>query len=609
MSALSNLRDLLLRVFLILGVVYTPIISVYSQASAQSSSPSDLIFADGFESGNLAAWTSNSNDLGDLSVSAVSALSGTQGMQAVINDNNSIYVNDDTPNAEPRYRARFYFDPNSITMANNDAHNIFKGFAGASTEVLRVEFRFSSGVYQLRTALLNNSSAWTNMNWFTISDAPHFIEVDWRAATAAGANDGGLTLWIDGAQQQDLTGIANDTWRVDRARMGALSGIDNGTRGTYYFDAFESRRQTYIGPVSTAPTPSATDTPTNTATATQGATVTPTATLTATNTFTPGPSPTLTNTSTPIGTPTFTPTPTNTLTPSPTNTRTPTPTITNTPTRTPTPSRTPTPIPGTGQVFVGAGDIATCSGNGDEATALLLDQISGTVFTLGDNAYQNGTLAEFNNCYGPTWGRHKSRTMPVIGNHEYNTSGASGYFDYFGAVAGDRSKGYYSFNLGNWHILALNSNCSNVGGCNAGSPQEQWLRADLAANSTQCTLALWHHPRFSSGASSTRTQALWNALYDYNAELILNGHAHVYERFAPQNPGGKLDTARGIREFIVGSGGVGHGSTTTFAPNSEAYNGTTFGVIKLTLKSNSYDWQFIPEAGRTFTDSGSTLCH
>lgn len=199
--------------------------------------------------------------------------------------------------------------------------------------------------------------------------------------------------------------------------------------------------------------------------------------------------------------------------------------------------------------------------------------------------------------------------MPVIGNHEYNTAGASSYFDYFGAAAGDRSKGYYSFNLGNWHIIALNSNCSNVGGCNAGSPQEQWLRADLAASSTQCTLALWHHPLFSSGVASNRTQALWNALYDYNADLILNGHAHVYERFAPQTPGGTLDTVRGIREFIVGTGGESHGGTTNLAPNSEAYNGTTFGVIKLTLKSNSYDWQFIPEAGRTFTDSGSTLCH
>ena len=185
MSNLSNSKSLLLRLFLIIGIVCTPIISVYSPASAQGSLPSDLIFADGFESGNLSAWSANDIDFGDLSVSPAAALVGSQGLQAVIDDANTIYVTDDTPNAEPRYRARFYFDPNSITMASSDAHFIFKGFNGTTTEVLKVEFRNSSGVYQLRAALLNNSSAWTNMSWFTISDAPHFIEVDWRAATAA----------------------------------------------------------------------------------------------------------------------------------------------------------------------------------------------------------------------------------------------------------------------------------------------------------------------------------------------------------------------------------------------------------------------------------------
>jgi hypothetical protein len=590
MSIFSNSKVLLLRLFLIIGVIFTPIISVHSLASAQSS---DLIFADGLESGNFSAWTSSTTGSGDLSISAVAALVGSQGMQALINDNNAIYVTDDTPNAEPRYRARFYFDPNSITMAGNDNHFIFRGLAGASTIVLRVQFRFSSGNYQVRVALLNDGSGWTNTNWFTISDAAHFLELDWRAATVAGANDGGLTFWIDGVQQADLTGVDNDTRRIDRVRLGAVAGIDTGTRGTYYFDAFESRRQTYIGPATGLPTPTATYT------------------ATPTNTPTVGPSPTSTNTPTNVPTLAATSTPTNTPSPLQTNTPTRTPTSTATPSRTPTstPSRTPTQSSGAGEVFVGAGDIASCTSNGDEATALLLDQISGTVFTLGDNAYQNGTLAEFNNCYNPTWGRHKNRTMPVAGNHEYNTAGASGYFDYFGAVAGDRSKGYYSFNLGSWHIIVLNSNCSNVGGCGAGSTQEQWLRADLAANSTQCTLAMWHHPLFASGASSTRSLPLWNALYDFNADLILNGHAHVYERFGPQNPAGKLDTARGIREIIVGSGGIGHGSTTTFAPNSEVYNGNTFGVIKLTLKSDRYDWQFVPEAGKTFTDSGSTLCH
>ena len=171
----------------------------------------------------------------------------------MIDDNNAIYVTDDRPNAEPRYRARFYFDPNSIPMASNNAHFIFKGFAGTSTEVLRVDFRFFSGAYQLRAGLLNDSAIWTYTSWLTISDVAQYIELDWRAATAAGANNGGLTLWIawiDGThtQQADLTGVDNDTRRIDRARLGALTGIDNGTRGTYYFDAFESRRQTFIGP-------------------------------------------------------------------------------------------------------------------------------------------------------------------------------------------------------------------------------------------------------------------------------------------------------------------------------------------------------------------------
>ncbi|MEO5887876.1 MAG: hypothetical protein ABIQ77_09445 [Anaerolineales bacterium] len=213
-----------------------------------TSSVSDLIFADGFESGSLADWTSNSNDLGDLSVSGAAALVGSQGMQAVIDDNNPIYVTDDSPNAEPRYRARFYFDPNSIAMLSGEAHFIFKGFAGTSTDVFQVELRSSSGAYQIRAKALNDGSAFVVTNWFTISNATHFIEVDWRASSGVGANNGGLTLWINGVQQADLTGVDNDTWRIDRARLGALAGMDAGTSGTYYFDAFESRRQTYIGP-------------------------------------------------------------------------------------------------------------------------------------------------------------------------------------------------------------------------------------------------------------------------------------------------------------------------------------------------------------------------
>jgi len=208
----------------------------------------DLIFADGFESGNLAAWTSSTTDAGDLSVSTSAALVGTRGLQALIDDINSIYVTDDTPNAEPRYRVRFYFDPNSIVMLNGDTHFIFRGFSGTSTIVLRVQFRFSNNTYQLRSGLVGDGSTWANSSWLTISDASHAIEMDWRASTGAGANNGSLTMWIDGVQQANLTGVDNDTRRIDRARLGAVSGVDTGTNGTYYFDAFESRRQTYIGP-------------------------------------------------------------------------------------------------------------------------------------------------------------------------------------------------------------------------------------------------------------------------------------------------------------------------------------------------------------------------
>ena len=211
-------------------------------------SSSDVIFADGFESGNFSAWSANRIDLGDLSVRAAAALVGSQGMRAVIDDTNTIYVTDDRPTAEPRYRARFYFDPNSITMASGNAHFIFHGLMGTSTAIVRVEFRSSSGAYQVRGGLINDGSTWTNTNWFTISDAPHAIELDWRAATAAGANNGGLTHWVDGVQRASLTNVDNDTRRVDRVRLGAVAGIEAATSGTYYFDAFESHRQVYIGP-------------------------------------------------------------------------------------------------------------------------------------------------------------------------------------------------------------------------------------------------------------------------------------------------------------------------------------------------------------------------
>ena len=209
---------------------------------------SDLIFADGFETGNLSAWSANVPDSGSLSVTGAAALAGSSGLQAAINDNNVLSVTSDHPNAEPRYRARFYFDPNSIGMASGDSHIILRGYSGSSTVSLRVEFGSSSGAYRIRAGLVDDGGTWTETSWLPLSDAPHVLELDWRAASGAGASNGGLTFWIDGSQQADLIGIDNDTRRIDRVLLGALASIDAGTRGIYYFDAFESRRQSYIGP-------------------------------------------------------------------------------------------------------------------------------------------------------------------------------------------------------------------------------------------------------------------------------------------------------------------------------------------------------------------------
>lgn len=266
-------------------------------------------------------------------------------------------------------------------------------------------------------------------------------------------------------------------------------------------------------------------------------------------------------------------------------------------------------------VLVGAGDVASCDDlAGAKATAKLLDSIPGTVFVAGDLAYPDGTAEEFTNCYGPTWGRHKSRTRPSPGNHEFHAGGATPYFDYFGAAAGDPKKGYYSYDLGAWHVIVINSNCSELsGGCAKDSPEEQWLRQDLAQHPAICTVAYWHHPLFSSGlkhGNDPEVKPLWQDLYAANADLIVNGHDHDYERFAAQDPDGKLDTARGIREFVVGSGGKNsHRSFGKPQPNSEIRNGDTFGVLKLTLHAKSYDWEFVPEEGKTFKDSGSGICH
>jgi hypothetical protein len=265
-------------------------------------------------------------------------------------------------------------------------------------------------------------------------------------------------------------------------------------------------------------------------------------------------------------------------------------------------------------VLVGAGDIASCDDlAGARATAKLLDNIPGTVFAVGDLAYPDGSDEQFANCYGPTWGRFKDRTRPAPGNHEYHIDGASGYVRYFGAAAGDPKKGYYSYDLGEWHIIVLNSECANVGGCGAGSAQELWLRQDLKAHPAACTLAYWHKPLFSSGAAhgdAPEVKPLWDALYAANADVVIGGHDHHYERFAPQDPSGNSDPLRGIREFIVGTGGKNsHRILASPERNSQVRQADTFGVLKLTLHATSYDWEFVPEAGKIFTDSGSGTCH
>ncbi|HXM18767.1 MAG TPA: metallophosphoesterase [Candidatus Tumulicola sp.] len=231
---------------------------------------------------------------------------------------------------------------------------------------------------------------------------------------------------------------------------------------------------------------------------------------------------------------------------------------------------------------------------------------------LGDEQYQDGTLAQFDNSYDKLWGRLKAITHPSPGNHEYYTRGARGYFAYFGRSAGDPRAGYYSFDLGTWHLISLNGNCWAVGGCGSGSPQERWLAADLHVHrGAACTLAYWHQPRFSSGThhSDKTYQALWSDLYAARADLVLNGHDHDYERFSPQTPAGAGDPVRGIREIVAGTGGRSHSVFYKTEPNSEVRDASTFGVLELALHANGYDWRFVPVAGGKFSDRGSALCH
>ncbi|MDZ4855321.1 MAG: metallophosphoesterase [Nitrospirota bacterium] len=264
------------------------------------------------------------------------------------------------------------------------------------------------------------------------------------------------------------------------------------------------------------------------------------------------------------------------------------------------------PATSAAEILVGAGDIAGCSSPFDEATATLLDAIPGTVFTTGDNAYQHATAADFTHCYGPSWGRHKARTRPTPGNHDYQSTGAAPYYSYFGANAGPAGRGYYSYRLGAWHILALNSNVP----ASAGSAQEQWVRAELAANPSACTIAYWHHSVFSSGrhGNNPHMADILKVLYAQGVDIVLNGHDHTYERFAPMDPDGQLDMSNGFRQFIIGTGGISLYEFKSVQPNSEVRNNTSYGVLKLTLNASSYDWEFVPIAGQTFRDRGSAAC-
>lgn len=276
--------------------------------------------------------------------------------------------------------------------------------------------------------------------------------------------------------------------------------------------------------------------------------------------------------------------------------------------RTARPSKTAGPT----AVLVGAGDIAACDRFQDDASADAVANIPGIVFTLGDNVYPAGTYANFTDCYGPSWGRPdiKERTRPTLGGNEYKVPGAADYFRYFGAAAGDPATGYYAYNAGTWRVYVLNSACAEIGGCEAGSQQERWLRADLAEHPAACVLAMWHVPVFSSGntAQIGLMQAMWDALDDAGAELVLNGNQHSYERFAPQNAAG-AEVEEGIVEIVAGTAGAAASPFEATAPNSRVHATDTHGVLKLTLSPEGYRFEFLSTTGSDFHDRGSGTCH
>jgi hypothetical protein len=263
-----------------------------------------------------------------------------------------------------------------------------------------------------------------------------------------------------------------------------------------------------------------------------------------------------------------------------------------------------------------AGDIAECAHQGDEATAGILAQHPhATILTLGDNAYQRGTPADFRNCYAPSWGKFKDRTRPATGNHDEETKNAQGYWDFFGSSGGPYDEYYYSYDLGAWHMVVLNSDCWRVGGCDPTDPQIEWLAADLAAPRNRCTLAYWHRPPFTSGRyglpkDTDRVMPLWQTLYNEGVDVLLVGHDHDYERFVPMDASGQPDPSKGVREFVVGTGG---GNLRPFEnpplPTTAVRSFSTWGVLRLSLAPGKYAWRFLPVTPGGFTDSGTGACH
>ena len=259
----------------------------------------------------------------------------------------------------------------------------------------------------------------------------------------------------------------------------------------------------------------------------------------------------------------------------------------------------------------GAGDIGRCGTTGDEATGRLLDDLPGFVFTAGDNAYETGSARDFLRCYEPSWGRHLQRTYPAPGNHDHLTRGATGYFDYFGDRAGTPGEGWYAVDVGTWRLIVLDSECAAVGGCGRESRQGRWLARELTTNPRPCTLAIWHHPRFSTGdhGPNRGVSDFWDQLHEAGVDLIVNGHEHSYERFVPVDPSGRPDPGRGIRQIVVGTGGAPLRGFPRNDPNSEVRDGSSHGVLRLDLGPDGYSWAFLPVAGGVFEDAGSDTCH